>query len=292
MTDPTQTDQKAGPKLTLDVYTSPGFDLPNGGQFSPTTSTLVLGPTEALLVDTQYLPEHVEEVQRRIVASGKRLTTIFITHAHSDHYFGLERLLAAFPEATAVASAAVAAHAADNLEADRDYSQQFFAGAAVDNTVLPQALDSDELTVDGEIVRVIDLPQADIHPTSALHLPSIKAVIAGDAIYNGINPFLAVSGPAEWPKWVESTDIIANLDPHIVVAGHKQPELPDSPAAIAETRAYLRDFIDGVDSQPDSGAFVAHMQQLYPAHGNPSALLLSGVTAFKRKNKQEGTTHA
>ena len=41
--------------LQLDVYTSPMRDLSNGGQFSPTTATLVLGPTEAVLVDTGYM---------------------------------------------------------------------------------------------------------------------------------------------------------------------------------------------------------------------------------------------
>lgn len=38
-------------ELTLDVYTSPMRDISTGGQFSPTTSTLLTGPTEAVLVD-------------------------------------------------------------------------------------------------------------------------------------------------------------------------------------------------------------------------------------------------
>ena len=41
--------------LNLDVYTSPMRELPNGGQFSPTTSTLLTGPSEAVLVDAQYM---------------------------------------------------------------------------------------------------------------------------------------------------------------------------------------------------------------------------------------------
>ena len=120
--------------LTLDVYTSPMLELPNGGMFSPTTSTLVLGETEVVLVDTPYLAEHIEQVIQRIEASGRRLTTVFITHGHSDHYFGLERLLAHFPQASAVSVASVAAHVESNLEADRGFTRDFFAGAAVDNT--------------------------------------------------------------------------------------------------------------------------------------------------------------
>jgi len=75
--------------LNLNVYTSPMRELPNGGQFSPTTSTLLTGPSEAVLVDAQYMESDVAELVRRIEASGRTLTTIYITHAHADHYFGL-----------------------------------------------------------------------------------------------------------------------------------------------------------------------------------------------------------
>ena len=49
-------------ELTLDVYTSPMRDISTGGQFSPTTSTLLTGPTEAVLVDTQYMEGDVAEL--------------------------------------------------------------------------------------------------------------------------------------------------------------------------------------------------------------------------------------
>jgi len=91
-------------ELRLDVYTSPLRDLDNGGQFSPTTSTLVYGPTESVLVDTQYMADDVDEVIRRIEATRATLTAIYVTHAHADHYFGLERLLERFPTARAVAA--------------------------------------------------------------------------------------------------------------------------------------------------------------------------------------------
>ncbi|MBQ9056445.1 MBL fold metallo-hydrolase [Rhodococcus sp. (in: high G+C Gram-positive bacteria)] len=271
--------------LTLDVYTSPMLELPNGGMFSPTTSTLVLGETEVVLVDTPYLAEHIEQVIQRIEASGRRLTTVFITHGHSDHYFGLERLLAHFPQASAVSVASVAAHVESNLEADRGFTRDFFAGAAVDNTVGPTALDGDVLLVDGVELRIIEIEQADIAPAAIVHIPSIDAVIAGDAVYNGINPFLAVSGPAEWKKWIESVDRVAALNPRIVVAGHKQPWLPDDDlaASVDATRDYLQAFISGVDHCANSRELVALMQNRFPEHGNPSALILSAVNAFKRK---------
>jgi glyoxylase-like metal-dependent hydrolase (beta-lactamase superfamily II) len=273
--------------IDLDVYTCEAFELPNGGTFSPTTSTLITGDTQAVLVDTQYREPDVLEVIRRIEASGKTLTTVFITHGHFDHYFGLEMLLAHFPYARAVATPTVAAYIAGNHSAERKSATAFFGGQALDSTIVPQPLDTDILRLDDAAFRVIDLEQADIAPTSIVHIPAIGAVIAGDAIYNGVNPFLAASGPADWPKWVASVDRIAALNPTTVIAGHKAPARGDEAACIGETRDYLEKFIDYFGTSSDSRELVKRMKELYPDHVNPSALVMSAVTAFKHKKRQE-----
>lgn len=269
--------------VTVDVITSRQLDLPNGGSFSPTTAALLLGPTEAVLVDTQYRDDDIDEVIDRIEKSGRTLTSVIITHAHPDHYFGLERILTRFPEASAIATRAVADAASEGIDDDRAHAREFFGGAAVDNATVPAAEPDGGVRIDGESVELIDVPQADIHPAAIVHVPASEIVVAGDAVYNKIHPFLAASGPAEWPKWIETLDIVAELRPSTVVAGHKQPGLPDSPEAIAETRAYLSDFIDGVEEAADSRALVARIQDKYPDFGNRSALVLSAVTAFRMK---------
>ena len=75
-----------------------------------------------------------------------------------------------------------------------------------------------------------------------LHIPSLDAVITGDVIYNGINPFLAASGPEEWRAWIASVAKVAALEPRIVIAGHKRPELPDDDltATLDATRDYIQ----------------------------------------------------
>ena len=257
--------------LRLDVYTSPLRDLPNGGQFSPTTSTLVFGPTEAGLVDTQYMADDVDEVIHRIDATGTTLTTIYITHAHADHYFGLQRLLEQFPQARAVAAPVVAAEIAAGNDTIRADWAAMFSGAALDNTAIPDPLDGDTITVDGEELRAIVVGQADIPNNTVVHVPSIAAVVAGDVVYNGINPFLAVSDPDGWHSWLESLAKVAELHPRIVVAGHKRPELPDDDiaASVGATSAYLRDFLVEVEAASGSRDLVARMQRRYPDHGNP-----------------------
>jgi len=63
-------------------------------------------------------PEDAGRVAEWIRATGKNLTTICITHGHGDHVFGLTALLAAFPDARAVTTAAVVPGAQEQLSPD------------------------------------------------------------------------------------------------------------------------------------------------------------------------------
>jgi glyoxylase-like metal-dependent hydrolase (beta-lactamase superfamily II) len=271
--------------LRLEVFTARQRELDNGGSFSPTTSTLIAGSTESVLVDTQYMADDVDAVIDQVVASGTTLTAVYVTHAHADHYFGLERILERFPHARPLAAPVVAADIAAGNEATRARWAEMFSGTALDNTVVPLPLDGDTLTIDGEELRAIVVGQADIPNNTVLHVPSIGAVVAGDVIYNGINPFLAESDDAGWQGWLESVAKVAELSPRLVVAGHKRPELPDDdPAASVEfTRDYISAFIAELDAASGSRDLVARMQARFPDLGNPSALILSAVNAFKRR---------
>ena len=86
------------------------------GTFSPTTSTLIVGQSEAVLVDAQYMASDVTALGDMIEESGKELTAIYITHGHADHHFGLGRLLERFPRARALATPGVIEYITANSE--------------------------------------------------------------------------------------------------------------------------------------------------------------------------------
>ena len=88
----------AASTLTLDVYN------PGDKAIFPVTSVLVSGEKEAILVDAQFGKSQAEQVVEKIRASGKQLTTIYISHGDPDYYFGLDTLTAAFPKAKVLAS--------------------------------------------------------------------------------------------------------------------------------------------------------------------------------------------
>ena len=60
------------------------------------TVTLIYGERDAVLVDTFLSEQHAKELLDWVIESGKNLTTIYVTHAHGDHFFGLKHLLDKF----------------------------------------------------------------------------------------------------------------------------------------------------------------------------------------------------
>src|SRR5688500_6374807 len=83
----------AQPPLQLKVFTGQGF---NGYDVN---YTLISGEREMLLIDAQFSLSAAHRLAAEILESKKTLTTIYITHPHPDHLFGLAVLKQAFPEA-------------------------------------------------------------------------------------------------------------------------------------------------------------------------------------------------
>src|ERR1700742_1564721 len=99
-----------------DVFTSkrPGLsrDLPPGKEelmWVANSSTLIYGERDAVLVDTFLTIEQSQALLDWVIASGKNLTAIYLTHGHGDHVFGVGSLLERFPNAKAVATSEVVA---------------------------------------------------------------------------------------------------------------------------------------------------------------------------------------
>jgi glyoxylase-like metal-dependent hydrolase (beta-lactamase superfamily II) len=78
---------------------------PDGRQatWPATTSTLISGERDGVLVDALVTKGESQELADWLATTGKNLTEVYITHAHGDHFFGLNTVLDKFPKARAVA---------------------------------------------------------------------------------------------------------------------------------------------------------------------------------------------
>jgi hypothetical protein len=103
--------------------------------------------------------------------------------------------------------------------------------------------------------------------------------VAGDAVYNGIHPFLNESNRQTRQDWITALDQIDALKPSAVVAGHKIPSNDDSPKVVEETRQYIRDFIRLNDDTRTARELYDRMLDLYPDRANPGSLWTSAAAA-------------
>jgi glyoxylase-like metal-dependent hydrolase (beta-lactamase superfamily II) len=276
-------DNRGDGALHARVFTSAARGFGRHGQtFSPTTSTLVVGESDAVLIDAQYTPSEVKALGDMIEQAGKRLTTIYVTHAHADHYFGLGQLITRFPTARPVTTGAVLDSIKATLGGQVKQWQEMFAEDVAEPNVLPAPMTGGVILLEGNELRVIEVGQGDIYPSTVVHIPSLDTVVAGDVVYNLIHPMLALSGPDEWQAWTASIDTIAELGPHTIVAGHKRPDAPDDDIAtiLDGTRGYIRDFHEAVATNPSADAVVQVMKAKYATYGNLTTLIYSASAAF------------
>src|SRR5678816_686932 len=245
-------------KLTLKVHTG------RGQQGYDVNSTMVMGEKEMIVIDPQFSLSEAHKLAAEILESKKTLTTIYSTHAHPDHMFGVAVLKQAFPDAKYVALPAVVAAAKTGWPA----RQKFWFPTYGNNIpgpdpVLPDELSTPQLTLEGETFPITGGVQgADGPGNSFVWIPALKTVVTGDIVFDHV--YFGVPRPEPRANWQKTIEQISALNPAIVVPGHEGPGATRNIQSIEWMKKYMADWDANVPRSRSAGEMRSNVLAQYP----------------------------
>jgi glyoxylase-like metal-dependent hydrolase (beta-lactamase superfamily II) len=260
-------------KLHVQVFTS----TPEGYSVN---STLVYGDKDAVLIDTQFLLSEAHKLAAMILESKKNLTTVYITHPHPDHFFGLAVIHQAFPNAKIVALPATA----NAIKTAWPARYKFWHPTYGDNLpstppVIPEPLEGNALMLEGNELQVVGglIGDSGNNPNNSyVWIPSIKTVVAGDIVFSGVY----FSVPKTPEPWIKTLDQIAALKPEMVVPGHQIPGAKQDLSAITFMKKYMKEFTKAEASSKNAAELKSKMERRFPNMGLMTLLDSSSKAAF------------
>jgi len=246
--------------LTFDIIDG---DFPVGVKNK--TATLVTGEKQALLVDAGFTRADGHRLAAAVLDSGKELTTVFISHADPDFYWGAEVIADAFPKAEFVATPLVI----DHIKAA--YEGKLKAWEAVGVNRPTRLVDmrpiTGDIVLEGERLELKGGP-AILPDRHYLWHAASGTILGGVLVFSNEHVWTADTPAADQvAAWTALLDEMRALNPSLVIPGHRTPDAPADITAIDHTRDYLGVFLEVVAAAPDGPAATAELINRYPNAG-------------------------
>lgn len=237
-------------------------------------SVVIFGKTDAVLIDTQFTLADAEKVATEIKASGKKLTTIFVSHGDPDFYFGLEVFKKYFPEVTAYASPATVEHIKATAQKKLEVWGERLGKNITSNAILPQVLKGNSIDLEGQKLEIVGLEE--FPNKTFVWIPSIKAVVGGINVFGTtFHLWMADAQTAEARKsWISVLDKIVALNPEIVIPAHANSNSPFDISAVKHTKSYIQFYEEALKTNKTSEDLITTLKAKYPILTFDTALMI------------------
>lgn len=247
----------AAQPLTVKVYNA------DGNSFN-VNSTLIAGEKEAIVIDAGFTRADALRIAANVLDSGRQLTTIFVSQADPDYYFGVETLKEVFPQADVVTTRAVLDKLTPKLAGKVAFWGPKMGANAPRKPIVPRALEGTVLKLEGQIIEIRGTHGPLAHRPYAW-IPSIKAIVGNIGVFGNMHVWTAdTQTVAERAAWVAQLDDMANLKPELVVPGHMRSGTKLDTSVIAFTKDYLQTFEKALQEAKTSSELVDALKRAYP----------------------------
>jgi glyoxylase-like metal-dependent hydrolase (beta-lactamase superfamily II) len=210
---------------------------------------LVIGDSDALVVDTRSDPGQGAELRAAIRQVTSWPCTVVLTHAHFDHCLGTAAFMPttvwAHPRCRDDLARGGAVQHAEALAWSR--AQRTPYDAALVRPVVPDRLITDavELDLGGRRVLLTHPGRGHTDHDVVVWSPDTSILFVGDLVEQGADPDFTDAFPLDWPAAV--TELLG-MTPRTVVPGHGDPVTADFVAAQRDDLTALADLCRAVQS--------------------------------------------
>ena len=246
-------------KFSIKVFTSPD------DQFW-TNSVIIEGEHEVMLVDVQLTKTNAERVLEEIKETKKPLSIIYITHAHADHFLGLEVFKEAYPGVRIIATSTVTDRINMVYQQKIDKWKKILGSGATSHVVAIEKFDGNFINFESSQIEVLKNIQGDTDENTMLWIPGQRVLISGDVLFNDMHVYTAETDSKARGKWLNSLQEIRELKPSIVIPGHSKVGAPlDANGAVDFTENYLLVFEEELKKAKDPDSFINTMKETFPS---------------------------
>src|SRR3954468_21489301 len=229
------------------------------------TATLVASESDALLFDAGVARADGHRLAAAVLDSGRQLTTVVISHADPDFYFGAEVIADSFPGARFLATPQVAAAMA------KKYEGKLKAWAALGANLSTRLIETEPLTGDlkfaGHTFELKGAPTA-LPDRTYLYQAEDRAILGGVLVFADEHVWIADTPHDEQlDAWDALLAQMQQLNPVTVVPGHRLPSAPADASALDYTRDYLARFRRIVAAAADGASATDELVKTYPQAG-------------------------
>jgi glyoxylase-like metal-dependent hydrolase (beta-lactamase superfamily II) len=229
-------------------------------------SVIVTGRTEAVLIDAQWTLSNAHRVIAEVLETGKHLKTIYITHAHPDHYFGLGTIAEAFPKARVIALPSEARIINKQFFGKIEHWEKVIGAMNVPRrTARIEPMNENYFELEGQRIEVVPELMGDMRYNTVVWIPSIRTLIGSDVLFNQAHPFTCELTADERRQWIRDIERLGKLGAEVIIPGHQKPGMPFDSSSFDFTREYLVATEEELARTKDVAGFYYAMVKRFPA---------------------------
>jgi hypothetical protein len=216
--------------VKIHSYLSP----PDGFQVN---TQMIEGPSAVVIFDGQLLLPYAKEVASYVQTLGKPVERIVLSHAHTDHWSGLQALTESFPDVPVFALNGIADQLRTRGQARLDSFRPIYGDRIATKVTVPTAIIAEGVQqIDGityDFQRFVDA-ESDLQ--LAALLPEQKVLMAFDLVFSpNEHVFTVVDHFDHWMIVLERLKMLRGYD--TITIGH---DTPVHRSAIDSTITYIR----------------------------------------------------